>query len=91
MVLNSLLGTVELDVIARRLEIVRLLAKGESYATIKKDLHVSSATISSLAEAPNEKGWQKALFKLHINDWAEGILSFFEKMWYGPSKERTAQ
>lgn len=84
------MGDVELGVIARRLAIVKMLDRGDSYAEIKKKLHVSSATISSLAENISQRGWQQALEKLRINDWAEKILRSFDKILYGAkAKQRS--
>lgn len=48
--LGAFLSDTERSVLSKRLAIFYLLNKGKSYEEIKAELHVSSATISSMAE-----------------------------------------
>ncbi|MEK7458212.1 MAG: Trp family transcriptional regulator [Patescibacteria group bacterium] len=61
----------ELSIFAKRLAIGVLLDQGKSYEYIRKLLKVSSATISSIAETMQTKGYKLALQKLKVESWAE--------------------
>lgn len=70
--LGSFLTGTELDIAARRLGIAYFLSKGRTYAYIKSNLVVSSATVSSVAEQMKTKsGVQIALKKINAEEWAE--------------------
>jgi uncharacterized protein YerC len=51
----------EINVFSKRLAIIWSLKQGESYEDIKKNLHVSSATISSLSEIANTPAINKVV------------------------------
>lgn len=59
--LADFLTETELSVFAKRLAIVFDLYQGKSYQDIKKELKVSSATISSVAEIKDKKGIKLAI------------------------------
>ncbi len=70
-ILENLLSKTELSAVSKRLGVVYRLDKGLSYQRIKKELKVSSATISSLAEnLENKNGFQLALKKIKAEEWA---------------------
>lgn len=70
-ILENLLSKTELSAVSKRLGVVYCLDKGLSYQKIKKELKVSSATISSLAEnLENKNGFQLALKKIKADEWA---------------------
>ncbi len=70
-VLKDLLKNTELKMIARRLAIAYWLDKGHSYQYIKKNLAVSSATVSKIAEQiKKKKGFEIALEKIKADEWA---------------------
>lgn len=70
--LASFLSKDELEIISQRLGIVYLLDKGKTYTDIKKDLGVSSTTISSIArEIKKKKGYEIALQKIKAEEWAD--------------------
>ena len=54
----------ELETFSKRLAIAYWLKKGRSYANIKQNLKVSSATIADLSEQMSKKGFILALKKL---------------------------
>lgn len=69
--LKSFLSKSALDIAARRLGIAYYLNKGRTYANIKTNLVVSSATVSSVAEKMKvEKGAGIALKLINAEEWA---------------------
>lgn len=78
---TSFLTKTEQNVFTKRLGIIWMLKQEFSYKEIKKQLNVSSATISSIAKQMDDKGTQLLVKKLEIDDWAEGwterIFGFF--------------
>lgn len=69
---ESFLTKTEVDMASRRLGIAYYLSKGRTYANIKNNLAVSSATVSSIAEQMRaQKGTQIALNKINANEWAD--------------------
>jgi uncharacterized protein YerC len=58
-------------VLVKRLAVILALEQGLSYLEIKKNLNISSATISSVAEKMKTPGVQVALQKLRDDAWAE--------------------
>ena len=65
-------------VFAKRVSILWELQQGKSYEAIKKDLQVSSATISSVAEHKDRPGWKLAWEKIREDEWATKILRKFK-------------
>lgn len=70
--LSGFLSKDELEIVSQRLGIVYLLDRGKTYTDIKKDLGVSSTTISSIArEIKKKKGYEIALQKIKAEEWAD--------------------
>ncbi|OGM73965.1 hypothetical protein A2382_04810 [Candidatus Woesebacteria bacterium RIFOXYB1_FULL_38_16] len=61
----------ELETFAKRLAIGYWLQKGRSYSNIKDNLKVSSATIATVQNMLNLKGFQLALKKANADEWAQ--------------------
>jgi Trp operon repressor len=59
--LKTFLTDTERSVLSKRLAIFCLLEQGKSYEEIKDELHVSSATISSMAEQVKQPAITQAL------------------------------
>ncbi|OGV89883.1 hypothetical protein A2Z41_00740 [Microgenomates group bacterium RBG_19FT_COMBO_39_10] len=83
--LNEGLTETELEIFAKRLGAAYYLNKGRSYANIKTNLRLSSATISSVAEQMKKgKGFETALQKINAeewaNKWAERISKRFKSL-----------
>jgi uncharacterized protein YerC len=60
----------ELSMIAKRLGIAFSLDQKKSYEEIEKTLKVSTATIASVSEKIDAKGFQKALELVRADAWA---------------------
>lgn len=73
--LESFMTPTERVVFAKRLAIAWLLEQGASYDEINKQLKVSSATISSVAEIRQMEGIQLAFKRMHLDRWAKNILN----------------
>lgn len=70
--LNEGLTGTELEIFAKRLGAAYYLSKGKSYANIKTNLRLSSATISTVAEQMKKgKGFAIALQKIKAEEWAD--------------------
>lgn len=63
--LKAFLTDTERSVLSKRLAIFWLLNQGKSYEEIKDELHVSSATISSMAEQANQPAIKSALSEIY--------------------------
>lgn len=78
--LKDFLNETEYEAFSKRLAIAYWLKKGRSYANIKDNLKVSSATIASVQsvlEKPGVKlGLKKAEAEEWANQWAEKIKKF---------------
>lgn len=68
--LEHFLTESEKETLSKRLAIAYWLKKGRSYANIKENLKVSSATISSVQEISSKKGLDNALKKIEAEEWA---------------------
>lgn len=68
--LKDFLSETEYLVMVKRLAIAQDLITGKSYEEIKKDLKVSSATISGVSEILTKKGMKLALQKIKVDEWA---------------------
>ncbi len=60
----------EFETFSKRLAVAYWLKKGRSYENIKQNLKVSSATIASVQENLEKKGFQIVLKKLEAEEWA---------------------
>ncbi len=80
--LKDFLTTTEYAVLAKRLDIAMMLNAGKSYQDIKKELKVSSATISSVSELISKKGIKLALQKIKVDEWAENTAAKISG-WFG--------
>lgn len=72
----------EQSVFAKRLQVAWLLHQGLSYEAIKDQLHVSSATISSVAGIKDKPGLQQAFSLLKLDSWADQMASRVMR-WFG--------
>jgi len=79
--LSTFLTSTEHLVFAKRLTIFFLLSQGKSYNEIKKELQVSSATISSVAENLKNPNIQKAIKKINIIDQTNKWFKKVAKIW----------
>lgn len=68
---ESFLTETEQQVFAKRLGIIQLLNQGQSYDQIRKKLHVSSATISTVAKQMDQAGIELTINKLRLEAWAK--------------------
>lgn len=70
----------EIETFAKRLAVAYWLKKSRSYANIKQNLKVSSATIAEISSLMKTPGFQLALKKIEAeewaNQWAEKIKKF---------------
>lgn len=67
--------TSEQEAFVKRLSVAQLLTQGRSYEQIRKELGVSSATISTVAEQLTSDGFQIALKKMQIDTWARSTAA----------------
>lgn len=67
---KDFLTDAELETFSKRLAVAYWLQKGRSYANIKTNLKVSSATIATVADSLKSKGVQLALKKIEADEWA---------------------
>ena len=70
MFLKDFLSDTEVETYSKRLAVAYWLKKGRSYANIKQNLKVSSATIASVQESLNRPGVKLALKKMEAEEWA---------------------
>lgn len=68
--LSTFLTNTELTVLAKRLAILKRLHENYSYEQIQKELAVSSATISSVAQIRGTVVSSKVMETLNTHDWA---------------------
>lgn len=73
--LKAFLTDTERSVLSKRLAIFCLLSQGKSYEEIKDELHVSSATISSMADQANQPAIKQALVQVKKDGQLEHILN----------------
>jgi len=60
----------EYEVFTKRMAIAYWLKKGRTYANIKKNLKVSSATIANIQEMMTRPGFELLLKKVEAEEWA---------------------
>lgn len=70
-ILAIIIPQTEIVSIAKKVYLAKLLKEGVSYIQIKKELGVSSATISSTAKLLKKSGLNLALEKVEADEWAE--------------------
>lgn len=70
-VFSNLLTKGEIVVIAKKLAVAKALKENVSYSQIRKNLKVSSATISQTAKLLKKGGLNLALKKVEAEEWAE--------------------
>lgn len=68
--LSSFMTDSEYETFAKRLAIAYWLKKGRSYANIKTNLKVSSATIASVQAMAEKPAFQKVMKMLEADEWA---------------------
>ena len=78
--LSDFLKDSEYEMLAKRLAIAYWLKKGRSYANIKDNLQVSSATIASVQQDLESKGIQFAIKQMEADEWASKWASKFKKL-----------
>jgi Trp operon repressor len=72
--LSVFLSDTERSVLAKRLGILWLLSQGKSYEEIQDELHVSSATISSMSELATKPAIKQALETIKRDERIEKFL-----------------
>lgn len=81
--LTLFLSETELSILAKRLAIFKRLNQGKSYEEIQRDLGVSSATVSSVAQLKNESFAKTVMEQVTAQDWAQEtatkLRGFFSK------------
>ncbi len=70
----------ELETFAKRLAVAYWLKKGRSYANIKDNLKVSSATIASIQNGMGKPGFKLALKKMEAEEWANQWAQKIKKL-----------
>lgn len=68
--LKDFLTDAEIETFAKRLAIAYWLKRGRSYANIKQNLKVSSATIADVSSTIETQGIRIALEKIEAEEWA---------------------
>ena len=68
--LSDFLTESEYEMLAKRLAVAYYLRKGRSYANIKKNLIVSSATVAAIQSEMKKYGFQTALKHIEAEEWA---------------------
>ena len=85
--LKAFLTQTEYTVLAKRLTIASLLEQGHSYDQIRKQLKVSSATISTVSENMSQEGIQLALQRIKVNQWAHRTVKKIKKILGGGRRD----
>ncbi|MBP7768570.1 hypothetical protein KA082_01920 [Candidatus Woesebacteria bacterium] len=78
----------ELLILSRRLAIFKRLTLNKSYEEIQKELGVSSATVSSVAQLRNQSFAQHISKHITAQDWAEGAAKKLRTFFSKPSAEQ---
>jgi uncharacterized protein YerC len=68
--LKDFFNDTELEAFVKRIAVAYWLKKGRSYANIKENLKVSSATIASVQNMIGREGFKLALKKMEAEEWA---------------------
>ena len=69
--LKDFLTDSEYEMLTKRLAITYWLKKRRTYANIKENLKVSSATVATVQEVMEKEGIKLALKKIEAEEWAE--------------------
>src|SRR4030042_3888736 len=69
--LKDFLTDSEYEMLIKRLAISYWLKKGRTYANIKENLKVSSATVDGVQDITEKEGVKLALKKIEAEEWAE--------------------
>ena len=69
--LKDFLTDSEYEMLTKRLAISYWLKKGRTYANIKENLKVSSATVSDVQKITEKEGIKLALKKVEAEEWSE--------------------
>jgi TrpR-related protein YerC/YecD len=77
---SSFLTDSEMETYAKRLAVAYWLKKGRSYANIKENLKVSSATIATVQDMMNKPGFVLALKKMEAEEWANQWAEKIQKV-----------
>lgn len=81
--LKDFFNASEYETFAKRIAVAYWLKKGRSYANIKENLKVSSATIATIQTLLAKPGFKLALKKIEVEEWAsvwaERIKKFAKK------------
>ena len=78
--LGDFLKESEYEMFTKRLAIAYWLKKGRSYANIKQNLQVSSATIASIQQTLSSPGMKFALKQIEAEEWANKWSEKFKKL-----------
>lgn len=78
--LKAFLTDTERSVLSKRIAIFNLLNQNKSYEAIKEELHVSSATISSMADQAHQPAIKSGLERIKRD---EQIQSWLKKLGLG--------
>lgn len=68
--IKDFLTPTEYEMLSKRLAIAYWLKKGRSYANIRENLKVSSATIASVHESLTKEGMKLAIRLIEAEEWA---------------------
>lgn len=79
--LSDFLTDNEFESFAKRLAVAYWLKKDRSYANIKTNLKVSSATIAEVSGMMKRKGFELALRKLEAEEWANKWAEKIANTW----------
>ncbi len=67
---NDFFTDSESEIFSKRLAVAYWLKKGRTYANIKKNLKVSSATIANVQDMMQKPGFELLLRKVEAEEWA---------------------
>lgn len=79
--LTTFISESEVQNLAKKLAIMRMLEQNASYDQIQKELTVSSATVSAMVQTKNHPISQRVLERIEAHSWAEEmaqrIINYF--------------
>ena len=73
--LEAFFSPAERIVLAKRLAIAVMLEDQKSYTEIQRSLHVSSATVATVADLRKKNGMRKALQQIKVEYWANKLTT----------------
>ncbi|OGM03148.1 hypothetical protein A2115_01370 [Candidatus Woesebacteria bacterium GWA1_41_8] len=68
--LKDFFNDAELETFAKRLAVAYWLKKGRSYENIKRNIKISSATVSTIQNLMEKPGFKLAIKKMEAEEWA---------------------